>query len=101
MQRGACGDRGASCGLRRAGPRRRPCAAGVSETAELATSDHAGDATDDELRDGQLLWATVDSPWIHNVDTAKYLAGVQPLREMAPEAVLSTPLPPAVGIAPR
>lgn len=77
------------------------CFGAPMPTAELASSDHAGDAKADELRDGQLLWATVDSPWIHNVDTAKYLATVQAVREMEPEAVLSTHLPPAVGIAPR
>lgn len=70
-------------------------------TAELAVTDHAGDVRDDDLRAGQLLWATVDSPWVHSVDTVKYLRTIQPLREMAPEAVLSTHLPPALGIGPK
>ena len=27
---------------------------------------------DDELRQGQIFWATVDSPWLHKVDTAAF-----------------------------
>ncbi|NWF24783.1 MBL fold metallo-hydrolase [Streptomyces sp. PKU-EA00015] len=68
-------------------------------SADLAGGATAGDIKDDELRAGQLLWATVDSPWIHCVDPEKYAASVRPLREMEPEAVLSTHLPPALGLA--
>ncbi|MGN9914581.1 MBL fold metallo-hydrolase [Phytohabitans sp. LJ34] len=70
--------------------------------APLPTSDLAG-ATDvvdvprDALRAGQLLWATIDSPWVHAVDRAKYLDTIQPLRTMEPRAFLSTHLPPALG----
>lgn len=28
----------------------------------------AADISDTDLRDGQTLWVTIDSPWIHNVD---------------------------------
>ena len=28
----------------------------------------AADLTEDELREGQTLWATLDSPWLHSVD---------------------------------
>jgi glyoxylase-like metal-dependent hydrolase (beta-lactamase superfamily II) len=66
-------------------------------TAELAASGEVGDIPRDVLRDGQLLWATVDSPWIHTADPDRYLATLQPLRVMAPRAVLSSHLPPAVG----
>ncbi|MFU8875644.1 hypothetical protein [Micromonospora sp. SL4-19] len=44
-----------------------------------------------------MLWATVDSPWVHTVDPARFLATLQPLRAMDPAAILSTHLPPAVG----
>jgi hypothetical protein len=65
-------------------------------TGELAESGHANDLKPEELREAQLLWATVDSPWVHVVDPAKYRATIEPLREMNPEIVLSTHLPPAV-----
>lgn len=66
-------------------------------TAELAGSSEVGDVPIDELRAGQLLWATVDSPWIHVVNTDRYLSSLQPLRAMAPTAIFSTHLPPAIG----
>ncbi|MDT9690769.1 MBL fold metallo-hydrolase [Streptomyces sp. P9(2023)] len=72
------------------------CFGGPMPTAELAESGHANDLKPEELRRTQLLWATIDSPWIHLVDPAKYRATIEPLREMNPEIVLSTHLPPAV-----
>jgi hypothetical protein len=44
-----------------------------------------------------LLWATIDSPWVHNVEPTAYLATVEPLRAMDPAVILSTHLPPAAG----
>ncbi|MGW7431123.1 MBL fold metallo-hydrolase [Streptomyces sp. NPDC054861] len=72
------------------------CFGGPMPTAELAESGHAGDLKPEELRAAQLLWATVDSPWVHIVDAAKYRATIDPLRAMNPDIVLSTHLPPAV-----
>ncbi|MET9609030.1 MBL fold metallo-hydrolase [Streptomyces sp. NPDC006512] len=69
--------------------------------ADLAAGGDAGAVDPAELRAGQLLWAAVDSPWVHEVDRRKYLASVQPLREMDPQAILSTHLPPATGITAR
>jgi len=66
-------------------------------TAELALADDVGEVPGSDLRAGQLLWATVDSPWIHMVDPDRFVASLQPLRAMAPSAILSTHLPPAVG----
>ncbi|WP_409331111.1 MBL fold metallo-hydrolase [Trujillonella humicola] len=65
--------------------------------AELAGADDVRAVEADELRAAQLLWATVDSPWVHRVDRAAYADEVQALRALAPSAVLSTHLPPAVG----
>jgi glyoxylase-like metal-dependent hydrolase (beta-lactamase superfamily II) len=62
---------------------------------ELATSADVR-AVGDELRDRQLLWASVDSPWVHQVNPAKFQATVDPIRAMAASAVFSTHLPPAL-----
>ena len=35
-----------------------------------AVPENAADLSDDQLRDGQVFWATVDSPWLHHVDRA-------------------------------
>jgi glyoxylase-like metal-dependent hydrolase (beta-lactamase superfamily II) len=64
-------------------------------SAELATAadvDAAG-----SVLDAQLLWASIDSPWVHTVDAARYQATIDPVRALDPSAILSTHLPPAVG----
>lgn len=63
----------------------------VSEPAEVADQISA-----DDLRAGQTLWTTIDSPWIHQVDRARFAANVQSIRALAPSVVLSSHLPPAV-----
>ncbi|MEV6105506.1 MBL fold metallo-hydrolase [Streptomyces sp. NPDC051940] len=73
------------------------CFGGPMPTAELATCDDVGNLGAEELRAAQLLWATVDSPWVHNVDRDRYLETVAPLRDMDPELILSTHLPPVRG----
>ncbi|XIE79201.1 hypothetical protein AB6O49_16460 [Streptomyces sp. SBR177] len=77
------------------------CFGGPVPTAELAESGHANDLKPEDLRAAQLLWATLDSPWVHVVDPAKYRATIEPLRAMNPEIVLCTHLPPAVRMTLR
>ncbi|MGW0118965.1 MBL fold metallo-hydrolase [Streptomyces sp. NPDC003327] len=72
------------------------CFGGPMPTREVAESGHANDLKPEDLERAQLLWATLDSPWVHIVDPAKYRASMAPIRDMAPEIVLSTHLPPAV-----
>jgi hypothetical protein len=36
----------------------------------------------EELRAAQLLWATVDSPWVHAVDRRRYAASLEGLRAL-------------------
>lgn len=66
-------------------------------SAEIAGGDSINELPRDELRAAQLLWAAVDSPWVHTVDPAAYLATAQPVRAADPELILSTHLPPATG----
>jgi glyoxylase-like metal-dependent hydrolase (beta-lactamase superfamily II) len=49
----------------------------------------------DDLLAGQLLWATVDSPWVTATDRTAFRASLQPLRQLDPSVVLCTHLPPA------
>ncbi|MET7618831.1 MBL fold metallo-hydrolase [Streptomyces sp. NPDC005408] len=77
------------------------CFGAPMPSAELAVADDVGAVPAEDLRGGQLLWATVDSPWVHAVDRDKYLATLQPLRTMAPDLVLCTHLPPAPGLTPQ
>jgi len=64
-------------------------------TADLATGADSRDAGD--LREAQLLWATMDSPWVLDVDRVRFGRTVDRIRSMSPSAVFSTHLPPAVA----
>jgi glyoxylase-like metal-dependent hydrolase (beta-lactamase superfamily II) len=66
-------------------------------TADLATADEVVDVAAAALCEAQLLWATVDSPWVHQVDPAKFTASTDPLRRADPALMLSTHLPPITG----
>ena len=55
-------------------------------SAELAISGDVS-AVGDQVRDLQLLWASVDSPWVHQVDPARFRATVEPIRAMGASAV--------------
>jgi flavorubredoxin len=61
----------------------------------------AGDIPPAELSRGQFLWGTVDSPWIHKVDRSRLAAELAALRQLAPELILSSHLPPARGLTER
>ena len=67
-------------------------------SADLASGMDARDVPAAELRAGQLLWAAVDSPWVHNVDGGRYMQTVRALRDFDAESVFSTHLPPATGL---
>jgi flavorubredoxin len=64
---------------------------------DLAGAEDVRAVPADDLRAAQLLWAAVDSPWVHQVERAPYERSLEALRRMAPSAVLSTHLPPATG----
>lgn len=71
--------------------------------APLSTSDAAlapdlAEVSQDELRAGQLLWAGVDSPWVHHMDPTKFRATIDPIRSLDPSAIFSTHLPAARGL---
>jgi hypothetical protein len=59
--------------------------------------ENAADLTDDELRQGQVFWATIDSSWLHNVDTATFAKQLNSIREIDPTMVFSSHLPAAPG----
>jgi ODP family beta-lactamase len=57
----------------------------------------AADLSERDLRDGQVLWATIDSPWLHKVDKDAFAGELDGLRKIAPKLILSNHLPPAPG----
>lgn len=49
------------------------------------------------LRDGSVLWSTIDSPWLRLTDASAFEKTLEPVRALRPEHVLSSHLPPARG----
>lgn len=62
-----------------------------------AVPQNAADLSDKDLRDGQVFWATLDSPWLHKVDRTAFARELDGIRQMAPKMILSSHLPAAPG----
>ncbi|WIX76674.1 MBL fold metallo-hydrolase [Amycolatopsis carbonis] len=77
------------------------CFGAPMPSAELATCSDIGDTPSSDVRAAQLLWATVDSPWVHIVDRVGYLDTLTPLQTLDPAMLLSTHLPPALRRTPE
>ena len=58
-------------------------------------AEYAGDVAPDALRQGQVTWTTIDAAWLYKVDAGKFAAELNTIRQMEPEVVLSSHLPPA------
>ena len=72
------------------------CFGGPMPTADIAQGDDAREAPD--LESAMMLWAAIDSPWARMVDPVKFSATVEPIRQLDPSAILSSHLPPALGL---
>lgn len=77
------------------------CFGGPLPSADLAEAPDVGAVGAEDLRAAQLLWATVDSPWVQTVDEQRFLETFRQLQDRQPELVLSTHLPPAPGLTGR
>jgi len=58
---------------------------------------NAADLSDKDLREGQIFWATVDSPWLHKANEATLAKELKAIRSMEPRMILSSHLPAAAG----
>jgi flavorubredoxin len=62
-----------------------------------AVPQSARDLSEKDLREGQIMWATIDSPWLKKVDRDAFARELDSIRSMAPKMVLSSHLPAAPG----
>jgi glyoxylase-like metal-dependent hydrolase (beta-lactamase superfamily II) len=74
------------------------CFGAPMPTLELATTSDVR-AVGNQVRDLQLLWASIDSPWVHHVDPTQFRATVDPLRTL--RSLRGLQQPPAAGTAAR
>lgn len=70
-------------------------------TTEFAAAGDVSEIPADELLGAQLLWATIDSPWVHSVDPTRYLQSVRTMQAVDADVILSTHLPPATQTVAR
>ncbi len=73
------------------------CFGAPLSSSENAASENIAAVSPDEVAGAQLLWASVDSSWVHKVDQAKYEAGFEPFRAFDPSWTFSVHLPPIQG----
>jgi len=55
------------------------------------------DVAEAVLAQGMTGWASLDSPWVHMVPPSEFNQGLNRIRKIAPKAILSAHLPPAIG----
>jgi glyoxylase-like metal-dependent hydrolase (beta-lactamase superfamily II) len=53
--------------------------------------------SEEELVGGMVAWATFDSPWLHLTSPERLNGVLDGVRQLGPERILSSHLPPAVG----
>jgi hypothetical protein len=58
---------------------------------------NAADLSEGDLREGQVIWATIDSPWMHEVDRGKLVHELDAVANLEPSLILSSHLPAAPG----
>ncbi len=61
-------------------------------------AEQASDISAAALREGQVLWAGIDAPWLPLVGAERLAAASRPLRDLKPSQVLGSHLPPAAGL---
>jgi len=60
--------------------------------------ENAAEIGPEDLRRGMVTWATVDSPWLHSIDTTRFTTALNLVRDMSPKVILSSHLPAAYGM---
>jgi hypothetical protein len=60
--------------------------------------DNAADIPRKDLRDGAILWSSLDAPWLGLTDADKFGATLRAIEQLKPSTVLSAHLPVARGM---
>ncbi|GAC1422409.1 MAG: hypothetical protein NVSMB57_15570 [Actinomycetota bacterium] len=66
-------------------------------TMDNALADDIAAVPGDDVTGGQLLWGSVDAPWVHSTDESKLANALDEVRKFDASVVLSTHLPPIRG----
>ena len=63
-----------------------------------APAESAAAMDPEALQAGMITWATVDSPWLHQVDRRRFRESLDAVATLGPDVILSSHLPPATGM---
>ncbi len=63
-----------------------------------APAETAAEVPPERLRDGLVMWSTVDAPWLHSVDAGAFGKALDTVRRLDAGVVLGSHLPPANGM---
>lgn len=69
------------------------CFGAPMATLENALVPDVAAIPDDQREEGQLVWGSADSPWVHSVDETKFAASLDSVRTLDPRMVLGTHIP--------
>jgi glyoxylase-like metal-dependent hydrolase (beta-lactamase superfamily II) len=61
-------------------------------------AETAADIPPTDLRNGLVTWSTVDAPWLAIVKEQAFARSLDAVRELEPNTILSSHLPPAIGM---
>ena len=75
------------------------CFGAPLETAQLATAPDSAEVPLTELRERQMLWLSVDSPWVQHATSPTYLDSIRAMQELPATCTFSSHLPPISGAA--
>jgi flavorubredoxin len=64
-------------------------------------AERASGISPDQLKAGLTTWATIDSPWLHDLDRTVFARSLESIRTLAPKLILSSHLPAAENMADR
>ena len=64
-------------------------------------AESAAQVAESALHDGLALWATIDAPWLAQMQRHRLAAACRPLRLLQPRLILGSHLPPAEGLDDR
>lgn len=70
------------------------CFGGLLPTMDDARAHDAAEVADDDLDAAITLFGTIDSPWVHSVDAARFSAALASLQALGADQILSAHLPP-------
>lgn len=73
------------------------CFGGLLPSMDAACCDDASEVPEETLSQGQVQWATMETPWVHRLGHDHYARALDEVRRVEPDVICSAHLPPVRG----